>query len=425
MYVNKKNPYAAGLKAAGLQTAKAEEVAPEEKASDVPRDGVLSRVPKLARLKRPPVKLSMAPRYRFALPDPPTDLKMLRGAPQPTTEPARRTSKLELDAKKAITPLLPSFGLRADLVLPGQYLPRSAKMELLPEDEIVLSAIGPRTGPLSAAQEATGTRRALPPPKKAKAATAFPWMRRMAYDEYFSGTSTMRKEKHEQADVSEQKLEKQRRRERLETFRKAKRKPMVHPDKSKSHLRVKSVVPVFRDLNDINLELVSMQFDRHAPLHALTRFSGSDAEDPEEVFRSAVTVAVKDDDNRHFLSCFAPDKESLSMRDNGDDDANGSVEYHERLREFALRETGAVAMNGGGSSSTPGRRMKRAYVMTTVGEGDNATVSLSAVPSQFLLAPRQGVLPPLAHPRLELERNPLTRDLKRRRQDAIVEKLVS
>lgn len=417
MYVNKKNPYAAGLQAAKPEAKPVE-------AREARRDAVLSRVPKQAKLKRPPVKFSMAPRYRFALPDPPTDLKMLRGAPQPSADPATRTSKLELDAKKAITPLLPSYGLRADLVVPEQYAPRTEKMELLPEDRVVLSSIEPQTGLAVAPKEAAGSRHALPPPKKAKAASAFPWMRRMGYDEYFSGTSVVRKETKGQHDVSARKLEQQRRRERLETFAKAK-KPIVHPDKSKSHLRVKSVVPVFRDLNDIHTELVTMQFDRQAPLHAVARFAGSDSENPDEAFKSAVTIAMKDDENRHFLSCFVPDKECLADRAKRDDGAHDETEYYERQREFALRETGSGAQQATGSSGTPGRRNKRAFIMTTIGEGDSAVVALSDVPSQFLLAPRQGVLPALARPRLELERTPLTRDLKRRRQEAVVERLMS
>jgi hypothetical protein len=424
---SQKNPYAASL-AADTQAK-----APPKK-PDKPRDEVLSRVQKRAQVAKPPVKFSMAPRYRFALPDPPTDLKMLRGTLQPTADAAMRTTKLELDAKKVAVPLHPSFGLRADLVVPAQYAHRAPGMEISPEDQIVLAAIQPRVGAGGTPKDTSGSgRRALPPPKRAKATAAFPWMRRMSYDEYASGTGATDRRStgggtatSVTADAMRaKKLEDQRRRERVGTFFKANAAPasIRHPDRAKRHLTVASVVPVFRDLDDCHADLISMQFDMMAPLESTPRFAGK-RERGEEAFKSAISISLSDDKNKKFVSCFVPDERSLNEIGRADAAVpRAGDEYHELLREYSIRVAGVATQRQELPAGSPRTRTKGTFVMTSVGEGESAVVGLSDIPNAWLLAPRAATLTPLARPALELRRDPLTSDVKRRRLEKAVDQL--
>jgi Paf1 len=412
------------------------------------RDAVLSRVPKRAAISKPPVKFFLAPRYRFAIPEPPTDLKMLRGQLESSNAAASQSHKLELDAKKVALVLYPSFSLLTDLVMPAQYAHRTSEAPLSAEDQVVLESVdtqsatkpatsvtqlGSRSGQKSSgtalgasnSYAIGGNRIPIPPPNRSKQTTAHPWMRRMSYDEYFSGSTThdpRRQAALLSTDAALQDSKKQnfaasRKKEALDSFDKANIRSLRHPDKAKANLKVVHIAPVFRDVSDSYNEWVSMQFDRMGPMDKLPRFERS-AGLGEKAFKSAVTISVADADDKKFLSCYVPDDETLeSKNDDGVDDL--PIESHERVREFAIREAGFVAAQAGqGSSNTI--RAKRTFVMTVIGEEDSSVVCLSEVPSAFLLAQRQGILEPLSKPRLELVRNPDTSKAKRQRKDTIV-----
>jgi hypothetical protein len=412
------------------------------------RDAVLSRVPKRAAISKPPVKVFLAPRYRFAIPEPPTDLKMLRGQLESSKSAASQSHKLELDAKKVALVLHPSFSLLTDLVMPAQYAHRTSEAPLSADDQVVLESVDARSTIKPAtsmaqlgtrsAQKGSGTalgasnsyaiggnRVPIPPPNRSKQTTAHPWMRRMSYDEYFSGSTThdpRRQAALLSADATVQDAKKQtfvasRKKDAIESFEKANIRSLRHPDKAKANLKVVHIAPVFRDVSDSCNEWVSMQFDRMGPMDKLPRFEHSEGLG-EKAFQSAVTISVADSENKKFLSCYVPDDETLeSKKEDGVDDL--PTESHERVREFAIREAGFVAAQAGqGSSNTI--RAKRTFVMTVIGEDDSSVACLSEVPSAFLLAQRQGILEPLSKPRLELSRNPDTAEAKRQRRDSII-----
>jgi Paf1 len=441
------NPYGAAVHGISAKAASAS-VAP-----DKPRDAVLSRVAKRPQIPKPPVKFSMAPRYRFALPDPPTDLKMLRGSLETTAAPASVVHKLELDAKKLLMPLHPAFSLQADLVLPAQYAPRTESDHVSPEDQIILSQaepvglaadasktpggkgnVGSTTG-LATSGRKPGSAPRLPPSapaNRAKQATAFPWMRRMAYDEYASGTTTVRQNSlagnsSKDAKADRDKLDRaalQQKQDAINSFQRANRKDIKHPNKAKSHLTVSSIVSVFPDVNDVHTELISMQFDRVAPMDNVPRFAGK-TELSEQAFQSAVTVSVADATNKKFLACYVPDEFTLEgLRDKGE--SLGTSERHERLREFSIRDAG-VHHNAGRSSVQPcaSARPKRTFIMTIHGEGKDQVVSLSAVSSAFLLAPRGAMMEALGKPALDLSREPDTQQARRARDDKVVDLVTS
>lgn len=442
-----RNPYGAAV-----QDYKSKESSSKGK-EEKPHDAVLSRVPKRPQVSKPPVKFSMAPRYRFALPDPPTDLKMLRGELETSPDSALQMNKLEYEAKKVAVPLHPSFGLNVDLVMPGQYSPRES-YSVSPEDQVLLSMILSREtgaeaplaaqiGPSSLKDSAVGTfassrkqlpadRLPLPRPTRAAQPAAFPWMRRMSYDEYFTSTKTNESRRSVAATVApvdvpgqKESLAASRRKIALESFEKARSRSIVHPDKSKSHLKVVSNIPVFRDVDDINTELISMQFDQFILSENVPKFAEM-ADKAEAAFRSAVTISIADDADRKFLSCYVPENAADELSEG----STGTTkhEWQERIREFAIRD--ATGAQQGSSQSqvrqkSSLRRAKRSFVLTVIEEEDNNVAILSEVPSAFLLVPRPGVLPALAKPALELTREADTHAAKRRRRDAVVHTLIS
>lgn len=417
--VREKNPYAASLAASSAAAAPA----PKKPDKPKPRDTVLSRVQKRAQVSKPPVRFSMTPRYRFALPDPPADLKMLRGPLAPDgAAAARAASRLELDARKALVPADPSFGLRPDLVAPAHYAHRGDAAELLPEDQIALAAVQPAAARKSVPGSAGASRLALPP-KRAKAETAFPWMRRMSYDEYapeHRGGDRKVATAAAGASVTAMKVkaaQEQLRKERVRAFDRANVPPaqIRHPDQSKRALRAVSSVPVFPDMTDWNTDLISMQFDRQPPLEGASRFA-TDPARGEAALRAAVSISVSDDADKKFVSVFAPDEQSLDeIAAKGDAEQRVSEEYHELLREYHIRDAGL--------ESKAGARAKKRFIFRSEGEGKDEVVALTSIPNAWLMTPRQAILKPLAHSALELEREPFTQDLKRRRLDKVVNEL--
>lgn len=413
------NPYASlTASAPSAPAAPAASSASASAAPSKPRDQVLSRVQKRAQISKPPVKFSMTPRYRFALPDPPADLKMMRGSLAPSAAAALRMTRLESDAKKAAVPLHPSFGLRADLVLPAQYAPRPPGA-ITPEDQVVLAAVEGRGGDGGK----KGATRAV--------ATAFPWMRRMGYDEYAKGTGERSKrEEGTGGQAGEkrrlEKMEEERRRDHVQTFAKA-RIPVEkirHPEPSKKHLTAVSAVPVFRDMNDCDTDLISLQFDMMAPLERVDRFAGDEARG-EEAFKSAVSISVSDEKDKKFLSCFVPDDATLRDLEAAADDPEPAErkEYHDRLREFAIREAG-VAPAQQGSAVARSTRPKLTFVGNVrKKDGNDSMMTLSGIPTAWLLTPRTATMKPLGEDRLELDREVVGPELKRRKLDKVQDNL--
>lgn len=411
------NPYASLTASA---PAAASSSAPAAAASSKPRDQVLSRVQKRAQVSKPPVKLCFTPRYRFALPPPPADLKMLRGALAPTPAAALRISRLESDAKKVAVPLHPSFGLRADLVVTAQYGAR-APGAITPEDQVVLAAVGGRGGD---GWKKGGATRAVE--------TAFPWMRRMGYDEYAKGTGErVKREEGTGGQAAEkrrlEKMEQERRRDHVQTFAKA-RIPVDrirHPEPSKKHLTAVSAVPVFRDMNDCDTDLISLQFDMMAPLERVERFAGDEARG-EQAFKSAVSISLSDEKDKKFLSCFVPDDATLRDLEAAAEHPEPAAErkeYHERLREFAIREAG-VASAQQGSAVARSTRPKLTFVGNVrQKDGNDSMMTLSGIPTAWLLTPRTATMKPLGEDRLELDREVVGPELKRRKLEKVQENL--
>lgn len=421
--VREKNPYAASLAASSAASASV-------KKPDKPkqRDTVLSRVAKKAPVSKPPVRFCMTPRYRFALPDPPADLKVLRGPLAPDGAAAARVaSRLELDARKTLVPADPSFGLRPDLVAPAQYAHRRDDMELLPEDQIALAAAQPSAlggAGRPGVSGATGASRSALPAKRAKAETAFPWMRRMSYDEY---APELRRDGERKppattagagvAAMKAKAAQEQLRKERVRAFDLAKVRvtQIRHPDSNKRALRAVSSVPVFPDMTDWSTDLISLQFDRQPPLEGASRFA-TDKARGEAALEAAVSISVSDDDDKKFLSVFAPDEQSLDeIAGKADAEQRAGEEYHELLREYHIRDAGL--------ESKAGARAKKRFLVRSEGEGKDEVVGLTRVPNAWLMTPRQAILKPLARSALELEREPFTQDLKRRRLEKVVNEL--
>lgn len=413
---------------------------PREAPQSAPRDGVLSRVAKRPTVSKPQVKLSLAPRYRFALPDPPADLKMLFGPLMATSAPAQRTHKLELNAKVNLIPLHPCHGLHMDLVQPMQQDAKRAGEHVSVEDRAALLSVdmgaaqqqgtghgrdaasngltGPDRGALS------GSRLQGGPNAQLKQAPAFPWMRRMSYDEYFSGTNRNAQSKADSRVESEgsrklrtKKLEEERLRQAIESFDKVRRPNIKHPDKLRANLTVKSVQPVFPHPPISGDSWVSLQFDKMAAMETMKN---------GVAFKNCASVIGEDDEKKRYMSCYVPNDRTIDAIEKGNDVAI-RVEDHERVREYSVRDAASGRQTAAVEDELEAdavRRSKRSFIMTSHGEGKESMVSISSIPSSFVLVSRPAVLPGLGKEYLELTREEEQRASKRQRVEEVVSTLL-
>lgn len=288
-----------------------------------PRDNSSTSSKKLSSVKRPKPNLPffVKPRYRFDLPDPPMDLKMVLGKLCTDSFSKPFVSDLEKEFRPIAIPSDPSHALRANLSNPAKPCLSGRKHKngkghvvTIDDDALLQSVINARilgscaNNKLSATTSDTiggsgnagnggggkgsvgsgGTANISGVGKvgvaganglnqiQANNVSNAPWMRRMSYDEYaYSSTNNnqrsinIKQENNVMKNKTPVKDNKEKRRKQLLASFTLVKQPPVHPDSvRKGHLKPVSVVPVFPEFKSLGSDLILLDFDNDQPLTA-------------------------------------------------------------------------------------------------------------------------------------------------------------
>lgn len=359
---------------------------------------------KLLTVKRPKPKIPffIRPRYRFQLPDPPMDMKMLLGqlSSEPFCEPF--VSDLEKEFRPVALPSDPSHAIRANLSVPA--VARSNNLpahKLTIDDDALLQSVvnarmagsklssntnsdinsssrsGASAGNALLSGTALGSSSALnmgvggtagmtlggmnhanAMQMQASSVSNAPWMRRMSYDEYAaSGTANQKRftdatilkpkpfiNKAERNPAHVSALRERRQRQLLASFTLVKQPP-VHPDIRMGHLKPTSVIPIFPDFSTLGSQFVLADFDEDEHLTLQSRIR--DGSKAEEAVQSMASVLVtdssisnrEDQSNKKHIACYTPTDSTLEKRARKRDDALHQLEQDEEIEAGQLEHT--------------------------------------------------------------------------------------
>lgn len=385
--------------------------------------GVLSKANKKKPVSKPHVRFNIRPRYRFDLPDPPMDPKMLLGTLSTASYAKPVITALERDFRPPAIPADPTHGLHANLIESSLYTePVNLSVD---DDALLLSVMAGRPGYTGAKPSADGRRRGLNKDSVSRptANSTTPWMRRMAYDEYLGGSGTVSRRKpsikeQEEAAVklvndrkNDPKMVQRRRREMLQSFDIARNNP-IHP--SKSVLRPVHVAPIFPDFFLFGQNLVTLEFDKDEAL-APTERTKNDPEDAAESVRSLATLRVETPadakNGKKVLACYTPNDETLRKRKRlrDEDDKNFSrdgkkrhfadQELYEWIGEYQIRERDL-----GSNKVDTDLPTRSCFMLSEYGESDSRIALLSRVGSTWKLSKRPVKDIHFGKPDLKIER---------------------
>lgn len=359
---------------------------------------------KLMTVKRPKPKIPffIRPRYRFELPDPPMDMKMLLGqlSSEPFCEPF--VSDLEKEFRPVAIPSDPSHAIRANLSIPAVARSKNlpAHKLTIDDDALLQSVVNAR---MAGSKLSSNTNSDMNPSSRSGASTGSallsgtsiasssalgmgaggaagmalggmnhangmqmqassvsnaPWMRRMSYDEYAaSGTANQKrfsdaailkpkpfinKAGRNPAHVSA--LRERRQKQLLTSFTLVKQPP-VHPDIRKGHLKPTSVVPVFPDFSTLGSQFVLADFDEDEHLTLESRMR--DGSKADEAIQSLASVSVTDSSvlnrdeqsKKKYIACYTPTDSTLEKRARKRDDALHQLEQDEEIEAAQLEHT--------------------------------------------------------------------------------------
>lgn len=331
-----------------------------------------SKQPLSTATKRKPVerprnlRYVVKPRFRFDLPEPPMDMKMMLGR-LPTSHYADAfSSELEQNFKPVLHPASLTFGIEANLVDPSIYT-KPASLSI--EDQALIQGIFAKHKGVDVVAEATdkaqGKKKGSRAPRVSDTIDA-PWMRRMSYDEYLSqDTGGKRKSAADQKDFlsrrkpqeSSTKLKQQHRRSVANSFKESKISQWKHPDPRKANVTPVSVSPIFPDFNLLGERFMILEFDNEEQMTVATRLKKK-PEVAEESLRSTATVPINaapkknaDPRERKHVAMYTPTVKTLQKRkskqeqEGDDDDEPGAkrihyseVEQYQWMSEYAIRE---------------------------------------------------------------------------------------
>eukprot|EP00177_Eucheuma_denticulatum_P001998 GFKZ01003564.1.p1 GENE.GFKZ01003564.1~~GFKZ01003564.1.p1 ORF type:complete len:452 (+),score=60.91 GFKZ01003564.1:138-1493(+) len=313
------------------------------------QSSVLSKVNKKKPIERPPIRFNVRPRFRFDLPEPPMDLKMLLGRLSTTSYARPDVSQLEKDFRPPANPAGPSHGLRPNLVESSIY---KQPVDLsVDDDALLLSVMSGRPGHPTAKLAEIGRRGAqnvgaMPPPSRVVPLSSAPWMRRMSYDEYRGGSTSVSRHKvtiKDEVDAAKKiaydrkndpKVRERRRRAMLQSFDAACKIP-IHPDRRKSNLKPVQITPVFPDFSELRQKFIVLEFDRED----LLKTEGSPRNGSEEIDEGLRTMAAmivgKGSRVTQSIACYKPsegtkEKRKRKREEEGDDE--DIPEHAKRIR---------------------------------------------------------------------------------------------
>lgn len=320
-----------------------------------------------AKKMKPNLPFFVRPRFRFELPDPPMDPKMLLGRLSTVSYAEPFLSEMEHDFRPTAVPADPSYGLRANLTtgLPRRSAPHRLSID---DDALLQSVTSARGSSDKHTPDGTGLlRRTVTPglpssarPVQSSIVSAAPWMRRMGYDEYLTQktvrpTSSSAKRgktpvKSEAELLSDPKFKERRRNQILSTFGGARKKP-VYPDMRKGHLTPVRVTPIFPDFASLLSNFIAVEFDHDETLTLESRAKNEDAAAKESI-QTMATISVAEPVNvdrdreeppKKFIACYTPTDHTLEQRkrkrSEDGDEAEGSDDNHsKRPTKFHLLE---------------------------------------------------------------------------------------
>lgn len=312
------------------------------------------------RIEKPQLPFSVRPRFRFEVPPPPMDPKMLLGTLSTAAYAKPHFSDMERDFRPNAIPLDPTHGLRANLVDTQLY---KAPAKLEPDDIVLLNKIMKgRSGgePLNARNATRDKMRdpGMPPPPRKPEPTNVPWMRRMAYDEYDTTTAhknmhavELAAKLHEIKRQKEARSEKSRRERLLKSFKPPSRN-MKHPGRKLGNVRPINAAPIYPDVLNLMRELIAIEVDKDECLTVPKRVKNDpEAADQSILTTATVSVAERRTNQREkkFVACYTPTLKSVHKRkrvkeEEGDDDQNskkiyfGDKEDYQWVGEYAIRE---------------------------------------------------------------------------------------
>lgn len=393
------------------------------------QSAVLSKATKKKPITKPIVRFCLRPRYRFDLPDPPMDPKMLLGQLSTTSYSKPYISSLEKEFRAPAIPADPTHGLHANLVESTLYT-RPANLSV-DDDALLLSVMSGRPGYTGPKGSPDGSRRASLKAANGRPAptTTTPWMRRMGYDEYLGGSSAMQRRKllvkdHQAAAEklanerkNDPKMIQRRRRQMLQSFELARRQP-VHPDRRKAHLKPVNIAPILPDFSRLGQNFVVLEFDKDEHLTVRER-QQNDTDAADESVRSLASLLVRNpkypNDARKLIACYTPSDETLTKRKRRREENDGPTadekerkkvhfvqeEMYEWIGEFSVRERQL------GSSGGKGVPSRSSYAVTEYTREDSKSrvAMLSRIPTIWQLSRRPGLDEHFGKPDLKIRRD--------------------
>lgn len=350
-------PYERILQSAASRPSRSsQDVKPSSSSGRLGADGSMTptssqaNTKKLMTMKRPKPILPffVRPRFRFDLPDPPMDPKMLLGLLSTTPYAEPFVSEVEREFRPIATPADPSHALRANLSSPAVPRPSSAPPHKLTIDDVALlqsvvnarlagSKMNPGDVPRASASGVSNIVPSAPLQTQASNVSNAAWMRRMSYDEYItrsghkrSSISAVKPEvliKKSEKDASHVLAMREKRRKQLLATFTLIRKPPTHPDVRMGHLKPISIAPVFLDFASVGKEFVVLDFDKDEQLTLEERVK----EEPDwadESVRSMASVSLGDGTTprpkeavKKYIACYTPTDDTLAMRKRKGEDA--------------------------------------------------------------------------------------------------------
>ncbi|CAN8070870.1 unnamed protein product [Agarophyton chilense] len=277
-----------------------------------------------ARIEKPQLPFNVRARFRFDVPPPPMDPKMLLGTLSTASYAEPHFSQLERDFRPSAIPSNPTHGLRVNLVDTQLY---KEPARLNAEDISLLETVmkGRSGGDLLNSRNSAPNKMrnpGMPPPPRKPETTNAPWMRRMAYDEY---DRTAHKNVHavdlaaEMQEINrkkEERFEKSRSERLLKSF-KAPSRNMKHPGRKTGNVKPVSAAPIYPDFLHMLRELVCVEVDKDEVLTVSQR-AKNDLEAAEESLRTTATVSVAERGanrgTQKFVASYTPTLKTLQKR---------------------------------------------------------------------------------------------------------------
>lgn len=369
----------------------------------------LAQLVKKKPVPKPPLRFNIRPRFRFDLPSPPLDPKMLLGCLSTSSYANPYFSELEQNFRPVAIPSDPTHGLHANLVETSIY---QTPANLTTDDDVLVQSIMSGRSGRGLLNGASGhqasqslSSQAVP---KSTDIEYSPWMRRMGYDEYTHRDSSSGRQSLHTKDaaakrrmsesMNDPKVQDRRRRLIIRSFEDVHRN-LKHPDRSKAgKLKPVSIAPILPDLSLLGEELIAYGIDKDEVL-TLAKRKKEDPKAFDEAIRTTATVSVAERQrgqaDKKYVACYTPSDKTLMKRkrkreEDGEDERESKKihlvdnEAYQWVGEYSIREG---SLGDGGRSGKPSRACFAA-MEHVADDGKSRVVCLSRIGTSWKLARR-------------------------------------